>query len=139
MIPREISNIRHHEIIGCLVKVVDSTNKSLVGLEGEVVDETKNLLIVKSKGVTKKILKNNVILVITVPESGKKTTIRGDEISLQPEKRLKKQKRRKRRKRSPRKRKKSPRKKRSPQRKRKPSQQRRKKHQHPRKKHQKKK
>ncbi len=39
-------NIIHHELIGMDTEVADSTNRSLVGIKGKIVDETKNLLII---------------------------------------------------------------------------------------------
>ena len=39
-------NIIHHELIGIDTKVVDSTNKSLIGTEGRIVNETKNMFVI---------------------------------------------------------------------------------------------
>ena len=36
-------NIIHHELIGLDTKVADSTNMSFIGIEGRIVDETKNM------------------------------------------------------------------------------------------------
>ncbi len=49
------------EIIGETIKVVSSTNKDLVGIKGKVIDETRNMFIIKSKKM-KKILKNQVVI-----------------------------------------------------------------------------
>ena len=40
-------NIFYHELIGLELKVVDSSNPSLIGLQGTVIDETKKTLLVE--------------------------------------------------------------------------------------------
>ena len=40
----EPGEIIYHELIGLDAKVVDSTNPSVVGIRGRVVDETRNTL-----------------------------------------------------------------------------------------------
>jgi len=48
-------NLPKHELIGLEVKVVDSTDKeSLVGINGEVLDETQSLLRIEDKKSRKK-------------------------------------------------------------------------------------
>ena len=42
-------NIFYHELIGLELKVVDSSNPSLIGLEGTVIDETKKTLRIEVK------------------------------------------------------------------------------------------
>ena len=42
-------NIFYHELIGLELKVVDSSNPSLIGLCGTVIDETKKTLLVEVK------------------------------------------------------------------------------------------
>ena len=40
-------NIFYHELIGLELKVVDSSNPSLIGLSGTVIDETKKTLLIE--------------------------------------------------------------------------------------------
>ena len=40
-------NIFYHELIGLELKVVDSSNPSLIGLMGTVIDETKKTLLIE--------------------------------------------------------------------------------------------
>ncbi|MBR6528991.1 MAG: ribonuclease P protein subunit, partial [Firmicutes bacterium] len=40
-------NIFYHELIGLELKVVDSSNPSLIGLRGTVIDETKKTLLIE--------------------------------------------------------------------------------------------
>lgn len=83
-----INDILKYEFIGLNAKIVDAKNKSLVGLEGSIIDETKNLIIIENKGKIKKILKDQVIFLITINE--KKYEIDGRLLVGRPEERLKK-------------------------------------------------
>jgi ribonuclease P protein subunit POP4 len=65
-------NIIHHELIGLDTKVVDSTNSSLNGIEGRIVDETKNMLIVETDVQEKRIPKSCSSFIFTLPSFGDK-------------------------------------------------------------------
>lgn len=52
------------ELIGEEIIIVDSTNKSEIGISGKVIDETKNMLTLDNQGKLKKIMKQNVTLKI---------------------------------------------------------------------------
>ena len=69
------------ELIGSYVKVVDSKNKTLVGLEGKVIDETKNTITLEDG---KKIIKSHVIFEV----DGE--IVEGKTIQKRPEDRIKK-------------------------------------------------
>lgn len=60
-------NIIHHELIGLDAKVVDSTNKFLIGFEGWIVDETRNILTVENDGKERKIPKSCSSFIFTIP------------------------------------------------------------------------
>ena len=47
-------------LIGSLVEVKESKNKSLVGLKGKVIDETKYIIKIKDKDKIKTLIKNQV-------------------------------------------------------------------------------
>jgi len=47
-------------LIGKKIKVKNALNKSLLGISGEVVDETKNMLLLQTKKGKKKIIKKQV-------------------------------------------------------------------------------
>ena len=52
-----------HELIGVRLRIEDSTSKDLVGLEGKVLDETQNLLVLDVAGKKEmKILKSAITL-----------------------------------------------------------------------------
>ena len=46
-------------LIGKEIEVIDSGNKTLIGLRGEVIDETKNTLTIRTEKEDKKIPKEN--------------------------------------------------------------------------------
>ncbi len=72
------------EFIGAKIKVMDATNKSLQGLEGSIIDETKNSFKIKnSKQEEKTVLKKGAVFMIN------NNTIKGDEIIKRPEERIK--------------------------------------------------
>lgn len=47
---RTAKNILYHEFIGLEVKVLDHTDRGLIGISGRVVNETMNMLVVDSGG-----------------------------------------------------------------------------------------
>jgi len=53
-------NLPKHELIGLEVKVVDSTDESLVGINGEVLDETQSLLRIEDKKSKKRPVYSNL-------------------------------------------------------------------------------
>lgn len=56
------TSILKHELIGRDVKIVNSENRNLIGLNGRIVDETRNMLMVECNGIMKKLIKSQVIL-----------------------------------------------------------------------------
>jgi ribonuclease P protein subunit POP4 len=74
------------EIIGCEIKVVDALNKSLVGIRGKAIDETKNTITVETSEGIKKILKGQVK--IEIDAAGKKIIIEGKSLAKRPEERI---------------------------------------------------
>ena len=77
-------NIKRHELIGLPVKITESRNPTLVGLQGEVVDETKNTLKIRTGKEVRQVLKN----ICTFDFNG--ILVHGNEIVGRPENRLKK-------------------------------------------------
>lgn len=62
-------------LIGAKIKIVESVNADLVGVEGKVVDETKNLVILEDG---RKIIKEQVIF--EVEKEGETFVIKGEEV-----------------------------------------------------------
>jgi ribonuclease P protein subunit POP4 len=79
-----IKDIRRHELIGLPVMITKSSNPTLVGIEGEVIDETKNTLKIRTESGVKQVLKD----ICTFDFEG--VQIEGSEILGRPENRLKK-------------------------------------------------
>ncbi len=76
-------NTYAQEIIGKTIKVVESKNKSNIGMEGKIIDETKKTIVVKTKKGEKKLLKNNITIMINNQK------IKGQMLMKRPEERIK--------------------------------------------------
>ncbi len=81
-------NLIWHELIGLKVEIVESKNKNLVGLEGKIVDETKNMLLIKTKTGEKKIIKKDCKFKFHL--KNQEILVDGELIVARPEKRTKK-------------------------------------------------
>ena len=81
------SNIIFHELIGRRVTVVESSENTLKGISGEVVDETKQTLKINTDKGLKIIVKSNATLSIELPD-GTYAKIDGKRISYRPEDRI---------------------------------------------------
>jgi len=55
-------DIPRRELIGLEVKVVDASNKDLIGIHGIMVNETKNTLVIEHENKTKTVFKDQVTL-----------------------------------------------------------------------------
>ena len=81
-------NIAMFEFIGLYAEIINSSNKSLIGLKGKITDETKNTFTFEINGKEKKIMKNQVMLKISL--NGKFIEIDGKDLVGRPEDRIKK-------------------------------------------------
>ena len=79
-------NAIRHELIGLDVEVCESTNN--VCIHGKVVDETKNMIMIKTFGIVKKIPKKENSFIFDLPD-GKRIKIDGSKIMARPEDRIK--------------------------------------------------
>lgn len=86
------SNIFFNEFIGLNVTVLESSDDTLKGLSGEVVDETKHTLKIRSSRGFKTISKAVVTLRVELPD-GESVTVDGRKISYRPEDRIGRMKR----------------------------------------------
>jgi len=68
-----------HELIGLKCRVISSENKYNIGIEGTIIKETKNFIIIDGKMIKKK----NSIFLITLP-SNKKVLVQGNILLLKP-------------------------------------------------------
>lgn len=76
-------NLPKHELIGLKAEVVDSSDESLVGIQGEVLDETQSLLLIENKQVEKK----NCVFRFKLPD-GQDVKLDGNLINKRPEERV---------------------------------------------------
>ena len=83
-----MTNVLRHEFIGVKIEITDSKNKSLIGLEGKIVNETKNMFIIETKSTTKKIIKNQIKMKLKF--KNKTVEIDGKKLVGAPENRIKK-------------------------------------------------
>jgi ribonuclease P protein subunit POP4 len=83
-------NIFRHEFIGLKIKVVGSSHPGFIGIEGKIVDETKNTIKIEDdKGKEKIIPKKVSVFHFELPD-GKKVEIDGKIMVARPEDRIKK-------------------------------------------------
>ena len=61
-----VKDIIKHELIGLKARVIDSKNKSNIGIVGKIIDETKNTIIIESKGRRKRLFKNSIIIEVNM-------------------------------------------------------------------------
>ncbi len=83
--PRDIIK---HEFIGLRCIVSEASDPSLVGLEGEVVDETRNMLILRKGRKERKIPKENATFRLAFEERA--IEVEGSVLVGRPEDRIKK-------------------------------------------------
>lgn len=76
------------EFIGLYIEVMDSKNKGQIGLRGKIVDETKNIITIKTNKGEKKLIKSNIKLKLY--ENNNFIEIEGKKLVCRPEDRLKK-------------------------------------------------
>ncbi|MEM2785057.1 MAG: ribonuclease P protein subunit [Candidatus Nitrosotenuis sp.] len=81
------SHTANHELIGLQTQVVNSTNKTIVGLTGKIVDETKFMFTLQTIHGLKMIPKQHSIWKFTLNEQ--ELLIDGNIIAKRPEDRLK--------------------------------------------------
>lgn len=76
-----------HELIGHEIEILGASQKSLVGVRGIVVDETRNMLIIHVGGEDMKIPKKYTVFRILTKND---VVIDGSKIMFRPEDRIKK-------------------------------------------------
>ena len=81
-----LKNLVKYEFIGSDIEIVDSKNKSLIGLKGKVIDETQNMFTLDNG---KKIIKSESTFKMKIHK--KTIEIKGSLLVGRPEDRIKKQ------------------------------------------------
>jgi ribonuclease P protein subunit POP4 len=80
-------NIQRHELIGMNVEIINSSDNGHVGFTGQIVDETKNTLTIKTSKGDKMIQKNGLVMKTGLKDSD--VIILGSHIKFRPEDRIK--------------------------------------------------
>ncbi len=83
---RSARNLAKHELIGLSVRIESSSDPSLVGVEGRIVDETKNMFVIDTGNKEIKAAKKTVKL--RFDDYG--ILLDGKKIKYRPEDRIKK-------------------------------------------------
>jgi len=81
--------ITKHELIGLKVKIIASTCRSLVGISGRIIDESKKTFTIETERGIKKVPKDTSVFFLTLPD-GKNVKIDGRKIVERPEERIRK-------------------------------------------------
>ncbi len=81
-------NIFYHNLVGLRVKVLEHPDRSLKGLEGLVVNESKNFLWIMDDSGSVKMVEKLGYFEFTLP-NGQKVVISGKSVRKRPEERLK--------------------------------------------------
>lgn len=74
-------NVSKHELIGLLA--------SAKGISGKIINETQKSLMIRHDGKAKRIMKENAVFELTLPE-GQDVSIEGKEIAFRPWERISK-------------------------------------------------
>lgn len=77
-------------LIGDIVEVIEASNKLLIGIKGTVIDESKEMLVLKVNRGIKKIPKSQVTLKVKSRQLGKTYIVDGRLLRGRIEKRIKK-------------------------------------------------
>ncbi len=75
------------ELIGLDIEVTESENSFNRGLKGKIIDETKNMFEIETKGTRKKIIKDQCVFEFKL--NGKNIQINGKSLTTRPEERTK--------------------------------------------------
>ena len=86
---RTNQNILYHTVIKLGAEVINSSARELIGRKGKIIDETKNLIVIVSKGKEIKIPKSSCEFRFHL-EDGTSFNIEGEKIAFRPEERAKK-------------------------------------------------
>ncbi|HOT07480.1 MAG TPA: ribonuclease P protein component 1 [Methanotrichaceae archaeon] len=82
-------NLARHELIGLKVEVLDTSNRTMAGMTGWVVDETRNTFVIETPRGERRVPKAESSFVFTLPD-GRRVRIVGSILISQPENRINK-------------------------------------------------
>ncbi len=81
-------NIHKHELIGLYARIQDSHDESCIGIEGRIIDETKNTFKIETTGYEKTIPKDGTKLSVRIANGN--VGIDASKLKFRPEDRIKK-------------------------------------------------
>ncbi len=74
------------ELLGLNILIKDAENRSLIGLKGKIVDETRNMWVIETGKGQKKVIKSQVLAEVDV--NGEKREIKGKNVVGRTEERI---------------------------------------------------
>ena len=80
-------NLLRHELIGLKARVENSSDLTLLGIHGTVIDETRDMLVIEQAGGTKSVLKASSKFMFTLP-GGEEVEVEGAKLVGRPEERV---------------------------------------------------
>ncbi len=81
-------NLMRHELIGLKARVENSSDPTLLGICGTIIDETRNMLVIEQAEGTKIVPKGSSKFMFTLP-GGEEVEIEGAKLVRRPEERVK--------------------------------------------------
>ena len=84
------SNLLRHELIGLRLNVDESSNSTVRGLRGTVIDETRNMLVIENEQRKEKRVPKAGNRFIFDLDDGTLVRVKGDRLISRPEDRIKK-------------------------------------------------
>ncbi|MFQ6129609.1 MAG: ribonuclease P protein component 1 [Candidatus Hadarchaeaceae archaeon] len=80
-------NLLRHELIGLKAKVENSSDPTLLGIHGTIIDETRDMLVIEQAGGAKIVPKGSSKFMFTLPGGGE-VEIDGAKLVGRPEERV---------------------------------------------------
>jgi len=81
-------NVARHELVGLRARVVESSDPSLVGTEGRVVEETTHTFVFGTEDGEKTVQKAYTTFEFELPEAGATVRVEGDALDVRPVERV---------------------------------------------------
>ncbi|MFH1821712.1 MAG: ribonuclease P protein component 1 [Methanobacteriota archaeon] len=86
--PLTKKNIMQHELIGLEAQVISSSDPTMLGTYGKIIDETRDMLVIEQVSAEKTVPKAGLSFEIKLPD-GQKAVVDGNKLVARPEERVK--------------------------------------------------
>jgi ribonuclease P protein subunit POP4 len=80
-------NLVRHELIGLYARVVQSSNPEQIGISGTIIDESRNMLVIRTERGIRRIQKHKSVFELHLPDDTR-LLVDGSVLVMQPEKRV---------------------------------------------------